>query len=110
MSELQVFTYLPQRPARPKAARLAPVGLTSLFLPVGKTGCRLHPSQPGQEGRSGTAENLPAALGQGDGSGTDVKGKDVPARSGIPGKMGLKQSLSCSMGHLRRRHGMRCEF
>ena len=65
MSELQVFTYLPQHPARPKAARLAPVGLTSLFLPVGKTGCRPRPSQPAQDGRSGAAENLPAAPAQG---------------------------------------------
>lgn len=37
MSEPRVFTYLPERPPGPAAARLAPRGLTSLFLLLGKT-------------------------------------------------------------------------
>lgn len=100
MSELQVFTYLPQRPARPRAARLAPVGLTSLFLPLGKAGCRPCPSQQGQEGRKWASKNLPVALAQGDGGSTDVRGTDVSARSDIPEQKGLKQSLSSSTRHL----------
>lgn len=107
MSELQVFTYLPQRPARPKAARLAPVGLTSLFLTVGKAGCRPRPSS---RGRRGEAENLPTAAAQGHGSGAGARGRAVPARNDIPGQKGLKESPSSITGHLCRRRGLRRGF
>lgn len=98
MSELQVFTYLPQRPAQPRAARLAPVGLTSLFLLVGKAGCLSQPDRAG--GVKMGQQKPPRGSDAGGGGSTDVRGADVSARSDIPGQKGLKQSLSSSTRHL----------
>lgn len=108
MSELQVFTYLPQRPARPKAARLAPVGLTSLFLPVGKTGCRPYPSQlrRGKAGQPKPSRSSSAGGRQQHG----CRRQGCAGNKRRPRAEGLKQSARCSTELLHRRRGPRHGF